>query len=227
MSVSGNYCSNCGQRTDIGRITFRETVNHFLSAYLSFEGSLSRTTTTLILNPGKLFREYLAGKRRTYYTPASYFILLTAVYLILRDLIGYDPLIDSAETETPGSAQTRYMISHLNSFLFLMVFSIGLVWKIFFPKRYYHSEFLGIGFYIGGFYILVITMLMLINSTFDVRLSRLSVYLTLAYMIFAMASTFGFRPWWRWFQYIIASVATIALYAYSTSFLAYVFVEWL
>ncbi len=90
--VSGNYCSNCGQRNGVGRITLKETFQHFLGAYLSLDGPLWRTTWHLITKPGVVMHSFIEGKRQKYYRPVAYFIVLTAVYIILRSLLNYDPL---------------------------------------------------------------------------------------------------------------------------------------
>jgi len=64
--IHNNYCSRCGQLTDTGRITFKETFANFLRIAFAFEGPLWKTIRLLITNPGKLFREYIGGKRKTY-----------------------------------------------------------------------------------------------------------------------------------------------------------------
>ena len=90
--IQENYCSKCGQPTNTTRITFKETINNFLSIAFSFEGPLWLTIRLLITNPGKLYRDYISGKRKIYYKPVAFFILVTVVYLIIRALIDFDPL---------------------------------------------------------------------------------------------------------------------------------------
>ena len=60
--IHKNYCEHCGQPTNTGQITFKETINAFLSIAFAFEGKLWLTIRLLITNPGKLFREYISGR---------------------------------------------------------------------------------------------------------------------------------------------------------------------
>ena len=88
-TVEINYCSHCGQSIKTEQITFRETFINFLSLAFSFENKFSSTIKKLITNPGILFRDYLKGKRQLYYKPITFFILTTALYIFLRDIIDY------------------------------------------------------------------------------------------------------------------------------------------
>ena len=144
-TIKGKYCTQCGQSTSIGRITFKETVSSFLTIAFAFEGQLWLTIRLLITNPGKLFREYIAGKRKAYYKPVAFFILITAAYLILRAWIDFNPLADESvkndlEDLTAISAKNgevfRLMSANINNILFLLVFSIAFMLKLFFRKRY-------------------------------------------------------------------------------------------
>ena len=64
----------------------------FFSASFALEGPLMRTLQRLITNPGIMLRGFLAGERKKYYKPVAFFIMLTAVYLILRSWLDYNPL---------------------------------------------------------------------------------------------------------------------------------------
>ena len=101
----GDFCSQCGQKATTGRINFRETLNDFLESTFSLKAPLMRTIKLLILNPGKLFREYIDGRRKTYYRPVAFFLLFTAIYLIIKALIHFDPLHD----EVVNDAQKKFI----------------------------------------------------------------------------------------------------------------------
>jgi hypothetical protein len=88
----GNFCPNCGQRSNSGRIVFRESVRDVLEHYFDFDAPLIRTVKGLITNPGKLIREYIAGRRKSYSHPFRYFIFVLAIYLILKSFLDFDPI---------------------------------------------------------------------------------------------------------------------------------------
>ncbi|MEM7298901.1 MAG: DUF3667 domain-containing protein, partial [Bacteroidota bacterium] len=139
-TVEENYCANCGQSTSITRITFRETINEFFSSSFALEGPLLSTVRLLIVNPGRLFREFIGGKRKSYYKPVAFFVVLTAAYIILRNLIGYDPFELQPELkrkDLPETARTfilagRFMVANINNIMFFLVLAIGLTQKLFY-----------------------------------------------------------------------------------------------
>ena len=78
-SLTGYYCSNCGQSAGVGRISFRNTLSDFFSASFALEGPLMRTIKLMIVNPGELCLEFLEGRRKRYHKPLAFFILLTTI----------------------------------------------------------------------------------------------------------------------------------------------------
>ena len=156
------FCPACGQRTKLPRITFKETFADFLSSSFSLEGPFWRTMVLLFRNPGRLFRDYLSGKRKRYYKPVAFFIVNTAIYLLLGSIIGYDPLAhtniqltyDDVPTLVNQTAQAaRFMVGYINHILLFLVLAIGLMCKLFFRKRYRLAEYIAVGFYIVAFYL--------------------------------------------------------------------------
>lgn len=222
-AITGKFCARCGQSAAIGRITFKETINEFLSAYFSYEGPLLHTLRWLVLNPGRVFREFIAGKRKQYYKPVSLFVLLTAVYIIIRILIGFDPFgteeaLSSenariAEIQNRSMMAQRYMVHNINYIMFFLVISIGLMLKVFFSKQYNLAEYTTVGFYIGGLYIFVGTIFMLINKYLSVPLVGQVQLLFLVGLIFY--STYSlFQRWsfWPLTKYLMVSVLSVILY---------------
>ncbi|MFK5856836.1 MAG: DUF3667 domain-containing protein, partial [Bacteroidota bacterium] len=163
-------CSQCGQPTSTGEISFKETINNFFTIAFALEGPLWLTIRLLITNPGKLYREYIGGKRKTYYKPVAFFILIAAIYLILRVWINFDPLegVNNDLAELPINSEVvnrlmeviRLMEGNINYQLILLVFSIGISLKLFFRKKYNLAEYTSIGLYITGVYALVRTIAM-------------------------------------------------------------------
>lgn len=158
--LQGNFCHNCGQSAKVKRLSFSDTIRDFFSSSLAVEGPFFKTLKGLIVNSGQLFREYIAGKRKTYYKPVAFFIMLTAIYIIVRSLIKLDSFGGSPP---PSNVQGNrkvfidaafYMVKNINNILFFLVLSIGVVQKLFFWKKYRLIEYISTGFYLAGFYIL-------------------------------------------------------------------------
>lgn len=218
--VSGNYCSHCGQATSTGRITFGETFSSFLSAAFSFEGPFMGTVKWLILNPGKVFREYIGGKRKTYYKPVAFYILMTALYIIIRTVIKFDPLegrieqLEQPNTDTPREVADaiRFMVGNINNIMFFLVFSIALMLKAFFRKRNSLVEYTVVGFYITGFYTLLGILVMLISKYLWVEVKDYQLPILLVVVLFNCLSLIGSYRIWPVLKCVLASSLGILLY---------------
>ena len=71
--VSGNYCANCGQPTHVHR-TLLHLGEELLHGVMHFDARIWRTLPLLALNPGKLTREWIEGKRTRYVSPLAMFL---------------------------------------------------------------------------------------------------------------------------------------------------------
>jgi hypothetical protein len=77
--VSDNYCPHCGQGTSLHPPSVWEFIRELVSHYVAVEGKLWRTLALLTLQPGRLTREFLAGRRQRYIVPFR--LYLTASFL--------------------------------------------------------------------------------------------------------------------------------------------------
>ena len=189
--LQGNFCIQCGQPASTGRITFKETFKHFLSSTLSMEGPLLLTIHHLIISPGLVFKEFIEGKRKKYYKPVPFYVLLTASYIITRALIDYDPLEgqmgslgqQGSEDANKGREAARFMVDNINNIMFFLVFSIALNLKLFFRKKYNLAEYTSIGLFITGLYILfgIIMMTIIKSTSLDIKDFQLLVLVTLIF----------------------------------------------
>ena len=77
------FCSQCGQETRTEPPTLREFAQQFGGAYVSTEGALWRTLKLLLLQPGELTRQYLAGRRKQYVLPLRLYLTISLVALLI------------------------------------------------------------------------------------------------------------------------------------------------
>ncbi|MFO1218451.1 MAG: DUF3667 domain-containing protein [Burkholderiaceae bacterium] len=76
------YCPSCGQETRLRPPTLREFAQQFGGAYISTEGALWRSLGLLLLKPGAITREYLAGRRRRYVLPLRLYLTISVIVLM-------------------------------------------------------------------------------------------------------------------------------------------------
>ncbi|OYW29873.1 MAG: hypothetical protein B7Z44_03070 [Caulobacter sp. 12-67-6] len=71
--VSGNFCAHCGQPTHVHR-SLLHLGEELLHGVMHFDGRIWRTVPLLVLNPGRLTREWVEGKRSRYVSPLGLFL---------------------------------------------------------------------------------------------------------------------------------------------------------
>lgn len=81
------YCSNCGQKNIETRQSFIHLVTHFAEDFTHYDGAFWKTIKNLLLRPGKLTNEYLAGKRQKYVPPVKLYIFISFVTFLLMHLM--------------------------------------------------------------------------------------------------------------------------------------------
>ena len=81
--VQGKYCHNCGQENVVPKETFWHMVTHFFYDITHFDSSFFSTIHHLILKPGFLSREYMAGRRASYLHPIKMYVFTSAIFFLL------------------------------------------------------------------------------------------------------------------------------------------------
>lgn len=81
------FCPACGQESNPKPPTLAEFAQQFGGAYLSTEGALWRTLKLLVLQPGELTRQYLAGRRKHYVLPLRLYLTVSVAALLLVKLL--------------------------------------------------------------------------------------------------------------------------------------------
>lgn len=77
--LAGAFCHACGQKAHL-HDKLKHLVEEFAEGIAHFDGRLWRTLPLLALNPGRLTREWMAGKRVRYVAPLHLFLF--AVFLL-------------------------------------------------------------------------------------------------------------------------------------------------
>ena len=81
--LTDTFCAHCGQKSGLEQDHFWHLVWHFIADYFHFDGKFLNTTKAMFLNPGKVTRDYLDGKRKTYLHPIQMYIFVSAIFFLL------------------------------------------------------------------------------------------------------------------------------------------------
>ena len=192
--TNGKYCNSCGQRTSINEVSFKETFNDILNAVFSIEAPLIITFKILFVNPGKLFKDFFNGKRKYYYKPVSFFIFTTILFVLLSDLLNYNPFhiepkeIDQDKLALLINNATIFFAKNINNMLLVFVLTYGFILKLFFYDKYKLIETIIISFYTIGLYTFFTTLSMISLEYLSHNFQILSFILTGFYVIYSNIS---------------------------------------
>jgi len=84
LNLQYQFCPSCGQSTQKEE-DVKSLVSHFLNDYFTFDSKIIRSIKPLIISPGMLTLEYLAGKRIQYIPPLRLFIFLSIIFFLLLE----------------------------------------------------------------------------------------------------------------------------------------------
>lgn len=85
----GKFCSNCGQKGDIHRLTLPHLWHEIFHALTHTDKGILLLIKDLITKPGIVAKEYLEGKRKKYFSPFTFIVLTTALSALAAYKSGY------------------------------------------------------------------------------------------------------------------------------------------
>src|SRR6476620_8272805 len=103
FDISYKYCSTCGQSTSTTRMSTKHAVHQFFHAFTHTDKGFFDLIPQLLTKPGVVAREYNAGKRKTYFSPFTFLLLIVAVSTIL---VAYNNFMSmSSKADQPYQAK--------------------------------------------------------------------------------------------------------------------------
>lgn len=98
--VSNRYCPHCGQENIDIHYSFLGLIHHFAADLFHYDSSMWLTFRYLLTSPGKLAKEYLSGKRKTYVDPIKLYIFISFItFFTLSILSPYNIVKNNSKTE--------------------------------------------------------------------------------------------------------------------------------
>ena len=101
--ITGRFCSNCGQAAHTHR-TLLHLGEEILHGVMHFDSRIWRTLPLLALNPGRLTREWVEGKRTRYVSPLAMYLFTVFVMFML---LSFMPVTTEGTVNTAEDAVNR------------------------------------------------------------------------------------------------------------------------
>ena len=114
--IYGKYCHNCGEKK-LSRedFTVKNFIEQAVDVFTHFDSKIIKSAYLLVIKPGFVTSEYLAGRRVKYAKPVQLFFVLNIIYFVILNYAGYDtvtnPLTDHMTNPFYGQIATS-MVSN-------------------------------------------------------------------------------------------------------------------
>ena len=102
-TLTGPYCSQCGQHDIDYRQSFRHLAHEILENLFHFEGKFPVTVGWLIAKPGALTKEFNAGRRQSQLNPLRFYLFVTVLFFFVLTFLNHGHLFSSVGS---GEADT-------------------------------------------------------------------------------------------------------------------------
>ncbi len=86
LELSDRYCPYCSQANSTKHLSLRDFLDELFEDMVRFDTRLVRTLQTMLWRPGRVSREYIEGRRKTYANPFRLLLSLGIIYFLLLNL---------------------------------------------------------------------------------------------------------------------------------------------
>lgn len=104
-TVEERFCPHCGQENTETKQPFHFLFTHFIEDFTHYDGQFWKTIRYLLLNPGRLTKEYLAGKRQTYVAPVKLYIFISFITFLLPSLFSSSEELEERHDKKEKASQ--------------------------------------------------------------------------------------------------------------------------
>ncbi len=200
--ISGNYCPECGQRTDTRRFSAKTIIHDFMHGFLHIDHILGHTLKELLINPGETLRSYLLGKRIRYANPFTMILVFGALTSVLMRKVNMESLIvdlNITAKQFVDAESWNFSVKHFTYRVILGIPVYALVSRIFyFKKPFNYTEHLIVNTFIRAmadvFLVIAALILILIHQDAAVLVVKLIViFVILLYYGWSFSGLFDGR----------------------------------
>lgn len=216
--IEAQFCPHCGQKSITARFTILYLLKRAFIHTMDLDGPFLSTMLSLFKRPGHAIREYVNGKRVSFFDPGKLLVLTGAISTIV--VIHYNAVVVTTQNDIPflkdiGIGTKAFFeygqkYNTLVNLIALPVFSF-FTW-MFFSKKYNFAENLVLNTYISsiqlGLLVLALPIIEFNPNWQDVVIAVYS-FVTLIYYVWVVLTFFqSYKP----VHYLAIVGATICSY---------------
>ncbi|RYD70508.1 MAG: DUF3667 domain-containing protein, partial [Sphingobacteriales bacterium] len=82
LADDARFCANCGQTRDVHRFTMGNFFHEVFHAFTHTDKGIFHLLKSLATKPGTTAREYINGRRKHYFNPFTFFLILMGIFVL-------------------------------------------------------------------------------------------------------------------------------------------------
>jgi len=86
LTGNENFCSFCGQKNSTKKLSFNNFISNLFSGFFSYDSRFWNTFIPLLTKPGKVSKDYIAGKRVQFVNPFQLYLNVSIIFFLLLGL---------------------------------------------------------------------------------------------------------------------------------------------
>jgi hypothetical protein len=135
----GHYCSNCAQKASTARLKPGDILHELWHNFTHTDKGVLGLIKSLFADPGKVIREYIAGRRKKYFNPYTFFLIVTALLIYVSGKVFHY----EDERYHYNNEFGQYISKHYNTIVLLSLPFLATILKlVFFKKGYNYAEWI-------------------------------------------------------------------------------------
>ncbi len=220
-TIHVKYCSYCGQEPIKERLSLKEFIQKFAEAVTHADTGVFTLIKHLSHKPADVSREYIQGKRKKYFSPMKYLVLVVTVSALLtlhyeKFSVPFEPAFGE-ESDIDDVVEHKYL-NH-NYYKYMLFLSIPLAslvtWLVFRKSGLNFSENLVVNTYLLAQVILLhtilVTPMIIYSSSMDDWIILIYMILAVIYILWSYTAFFG----GKWWVTLLQSVAALVIFTLS------------
>lgn len=92
--LTGPYCAQCGQHDVDYHRSFHHLTHDLLENLFHFEGKFFASVAWLLARPGRLTKEFIAGRRMSQLNPLRFYLFVSVLFFLGLSLLNHGHIVD-------------------------------------------------------------------------------------------------------------------------------------
>lgn len=179
--VTDKFCPHCGQKIEVKRLGWRNMIEEINYFFFIEDGGFFKTVRELTIRPGRLYKNYLDGKRKKYEEPISFLLICITLFILIYQVALVITHHESINTTTwlSNDPATKAMINKYRSAIELIIlpFTSFVTFLVIAYPRLNYIEVFSISFFAFSFLFVLLSVEYLVciilglnfkTNTFDI-----------------------------------------------------------